>query len=214
MYANSLSSPLWHWRSERGLIGPQLISLYFRQHGLEETNGFPIQLNEPIIVGRVKIYPQDFFSPKFTITGKKLAVSDNTCIYHLFANLNVKEVDPEAEQHRRNPLLFSEYCDYLAKINTEKPIGEDVIGHGTAVGKSRMRDNGLRQLHRIYFGFDGKPDPYKRYLETWVKHMPGYEICHWDATNLPINNCPFSRMMFEFKDHAFLSDYFRWWIMR
>ncbi|MBU2768538.1 DUF4214 domain-containing protein [Acidithiobacillus ferrivorans] len=214
MYANSLSSPLWHWRSERGLIGPQLISLYFRQHGLDETKGFPIELKEPIIVGRVKIYPQDFFSPKFTTCGEKLAVSDNTCIYHLFANLNVKEVDPEAEQHRRNPLLFSEYCDYLANINTEKSIGDDLVDHGTAVGKSRMRDNGLRQLHRIYFGFDGKPDPYKRYLETWVKQMPGYEICHWDATNLPINNCHFSRMMFEFKDHAFLSDYFRWWIMR
>ena len=214
MYVNNLSSPLWYWRSERGLIGPQLISLYFRQHGLEETKGFPIQLKEPVIVGRVKIYPQEFFSPKFTTTGKKMAVSDNTCIYHLFANLNVKEVDPEVEKHRRSPLLFSEYCDYLANLNDKEKFVKAFIDHDMAGKKSRMRDNGLRKLHRIYFGFDGKPDPYKRYLETWVKQMPGYEICHWDATNLPINNCHFSRMMFEFKDYAFLSDYFRWWVMR
>jgi hypothetical protein len=116
LYTSSLSGPLWHWRAERGLIGPQLISLYFREHGLEKTKGFPTHLREPIIIGRVKIYPQEYFSPKFTITGTKLNVTENTCIYHLFANLNVQLVDPEAEKHRKKPLLFHEYCDYLSKV--------------------------------------------------------------------------------------------------
>lgn len=205
MYSGALSGPLWHWRAERGLIGPQLMSLYFREHGLSETKGFPIQLKAPIIVGRVKIYPQEYFSPKFTTTGKKLAVSENTCIYHLFANLNVKDVDPEAEKHRRSPLLFNDYCEYLARLST---------GASGADAQANKLDSGLRKLHRIYFGFDGKPDPYKRYLDTWINQMPGYEICHWNATNLPLDNCQFSRMMHEFKDHAFLSDYFRWWILR
>lgn len=203
LYSGPLSGPLWHWRTERGLIGPQLISLYFREHGLSDTKGFPIQLKEPIIVGRVKIYPQEYFSPKFTTTGTKLAVSEHTCIYHLFANLNVKDVDPEAEKHRRNPMLFNEYCDYLAKIQAR-----------AAKTKTLAGGQGLKKLHRIYFGFDGKPDPYLRYLDTWVQQMPGYEICHWNATNLPLDSCQFSRMMYEFKDHAFLSDYFRWWILR
>jgi mannosyltransferase OCH1-like enzyme len=194
MYNDALSGSLWHWRSERGLIGPQLISLYFREHGLVESKGFPIQLKEPIIVGRVKIYPQDYFSPKFTTTGTELAVSENTCIYHLFANLNVLAVDPLAEQHRRQPMLFKEYCQYLSDLS--------------------KKNSNIRKLHRIYFGFDGKPDPYERYLETWSQQLPGYEICHWNASNLPIDNCHFSRLMFDLKDHAFLSDYFRWWILR
>lgn len=124
LYTKSLSGPLWYWRAERGLIGPQLISLYFREHGLEKTKGFPTHLHEPMIIGRVKIYPQEYFSPKFTITGSKLNVTKNTCIYHLFANLNVQLVDPEAEKHRKKPLLFLEYCDYLSKIaNSKKETG-------------------------------------------------------------------------------------------
>ncbi len=124
MYSKYLSSPLWHWRAERGLIGPQLISLYFREQGLlVESKGFPIKLEKPVVLGRVKVYPQEYFSPKFTTTGTKLAFTENTCIYHLFSNLNVKEVDPEAEKHRKNPLFFDEYCQYLQKYSLRDKEG-------------------------------------------------------------------------------------------
>lgn len=116
MYENRLSSGLWHWRAERLLIGPQLMSLYFRDKGYNKDKGFFPGLKEPVVVGRVKIYPQDYFSPKFTTTGTKLNVTQNTCVYHLFANLNVQEVDPEAERHRREPMLFSDYCKYLEEL--------------------------------------------------------------------------------------------------
>ncbi|MGL4562686.1 MAG: hypothetical protein ACRCVW_02370 [Brevinema sp.] len=49
----------------------------------------------------------------------------------------------------------------------------------------------LKTIHRIYFGFDGKPDLYKEYLDTWIKELPEYEIKHWDATNLPMDCCNF-----------------------
>jgi len=120
LYTTSLSSSLWYWRAERGLIGPELMSLYFREHGLEKTKGFLTHLREPIIVGRVKIYPQDYFSPKFTTTGTKLNVTENTCVYHLFANLNIQTVDPESEKHRKKPLLFQEYCDYLSTLDDSR----------------------------------------------------------------------------------------------
>lgn len=72
----------------------------------------------------------------------------------------------------------------------------------------------IKKLHRIYFGFDGKPDPYLGYLSTWSEQLPDYQIIHWNASNLPVDQCYFSRMMYELKDYAFLSDYFRWWILR
>ncbi len=209
LYTGALSGPLWHWRAERGLIGPQLISLYLREHGLEKTKGFPTHLSEPIVIGRVKIYPQDWFSPKFTTTGKKLFVTQNTCIYHLFANQNVTEVDPEAEFHRKNPMRFDDYCSYL-----------DGLSHHLSPPGSKLpralppRHHNLKRIHRIYFGFDGKPDPYKRYLQTWARQLPNYEIHHWDASNLPMDICEFSRLMYERRDHAFLTDYFRWWVLR
>lgn len=78
----------------------------------------------------------------------------------------------------------------------------------------RENDMSLKILHRIYFGFDGKPDPYVRYLTTWQNALPDFEIRHWNASNLPVDSCYFSRMMFDLRDHAFLSDYFRWWVLR
>ena len=72
----------------------------------------------------------------------------------------------------------------------------------------------LKILHRIYFGFDGKPDPYSGYLKSWQNELSDFEIRHWNADNLPIAACQFSRLMFELRDHAFLSDYFRWWVLR
>lgn len=72
----------------------------------------------------------------------------------------------------------------------------------------------LRILHRIYFGFDGKPDPYGMYLKTWTEKLPNFKIMHWDANNLPLDACYFAKKMYELRDHAFLSDYFRWWVLR
>ena len=71
-----------------------------------------------------------------------------------------------------------------------------------------------KKLHRIFFGFDSVEDPYVGYLETWKKELPEYEIIHWNADNLPMDNCYFSETMHKYKDHAFLSDYYRWWILK
>ncbi len=72
----------------------------------------------------------------------------------------------------------------------------------------------LKILHRIYFGFDGKPDLYSEYLQTWEEQLPDYKIMHWNAENLPIDTYEYTRELFKEKDHSFLSDYFRWWVLR
>ena len=72
----------------------------------------------------------------------------------------------------------------------------------------------LKVLHRIYFGFDGKPDPYQEYLKTWEELLPEYKIMHWNAENLPIDICDYTKKLFKEKDHTFLGDYFRWWVLR
>lgn len=72
----------------------------------------------------------------------------------------------------------------------------------------------LKKLHRIYFGFDNKPDIFDRYLATWERELPDFEICKWDASKLPMDCNPYVRELYEKKDHAFLTDYFRWWVLR
>ncbi len=72
----------------------------------------------------------------------------------------------------------------------------------------------LKILHRIYFGFDGKPDLYSEYLKTWEEQLPEYKIMHWNADNLPMDINEFVQKMYESREHAFLSDYFRWWVLK
>lgn len=74
--------------------------------------------------------------------------------------------------------------------------------------------SGIKKIHRIYFGFDGKPDPYDKYLETWCSELPDYEVMHWDSTNLPIDICEYTKALFKEKDGPFLSDYYRWYLLR
>jgi hypothetical protein len=126
MYDQHLSGPLWHWREERMLIGPQLISLYFRDHGFNLNKGFFCNLDSPMTFARVKVYTQDYFSPKFTIDGVKLNYTKNTVIYHLFSNLNVDFIDPKQEEHRKRPLRFEEYIQYLQSLQHRK---EELCGN-------------------------------------------------------------------------------------
>jgi len=170
MYERQLSGPLWHWREERGLIGPQLLSLYFRDLGFNLNKGFFCNLDAPMVFGRVKVYTQDYFSPKFTSTGRRLNVTSNTVIYHLFSNLNIAEVDPESERHRKHPLLFNEYCKYLEGLDAQKVSAQrelealrakqdDIASTSTqmAVAVDLLREN--NRLLNAVLGADGDHTP-------------------------------------------------------
>jgi hypothetical protein len=108
LYKNRLS-PLWYWREIKGLIGPQLMTLYFWEEGLDKEKGCIAGLKEPKVIGRVKVYPQEYFSPKFSLKGNTLRYTANTCVYHLFANLNVNFTDKEQKMLRDEPMLLVEY---------------------------------------------------------------------------------------------------------
>ena len=226
MYETTLSGPMWHWREMRGLIGPQLMSLYFLEKGVTKTKGMMTQLDAPTVAGRVKVYPQEYFSPKFTLDGDTLRHTENTCVYHLFANLNVEMSGEERERHRKDPMLYHEYVDMLkARSGMGTPSAPEVIGKispgapvefakkNTPSVAESSRPN-LKILHRIYFGFDGKPDRFQGYLQTWADQLPDFEIKLWNASNLPIDINDYVKELYAAKDHAFLTDYFRWWVLK
>jgi hypothetical protein len=122
LYASRLE-PFWIWRETRGLIGPQLMSLYFYDHGATMNMGFFPNLKEPVIVGRVKIYPQDYFSPKFGLDGGEMFVTSNTCLYHHFANSNVEQIDGKLRKLQEKPQSFAKYKAALTtKPQRNKPL--------------------------------------------------------------------------------------------
>lgn len=334
LYENRLD-PLWAWRETRGLIGPQLLSLYFLNRGIRtEDDGFFKKLEEPVVAARAKVFPQRYFSPKFSLMGDVLDFREGeTCVYHMFANSNVdfssnkklqsarklaltfEEYRKELESSTKFPreyhashfsvrdgvhrdegvegfgsglLMYGPYIslprgDYVARLNllkrpkkgalllnatansgalhlgggridckasgkaplevafrvdaesvnmTEITVGlenvDRILVSSVTISESgavpaglQVSDklpaaprSGLKRIHRVYFGFDGKPDPFERYLNTWKVQLPDFEILHWNASNLPMDDNDFVRQLYAEKDHAFLTDYFRWYLLR
>jgi hypothetical protein len=68
-------------------------------------------------------------------------------------------------------------------------------------------------IHRIFFNFDEGIDPFSAYLENWRTQLPDFEIRCWDKTNLPLDLNAYTRVLAAEKNHAFLSDFFRCWLL-
>lgn len=116
MYDQYLSGPLWHWKESRNFLGPQLITLYFLENGYTKNNGYVI-IDQPEIHANIKIYPQEYFSPKFGLTGKTLNYTQNTCVYHLFSNLNINHhADSEYAKEKKQAWRFRELQEYLQTL--------------------------------------------------------------------------------------------------
>lgn len=68
-------------------------------------------------------------------------------------------------------------------------------------------------LHRIFFNFNDGPDPFLPFLDSWRRELPDFEIKMWDKTNLPLDLNAYTRTLAAEKNHAYLSDYFRCWLL-
>ena len=64
-------------------------------------------------------------------------------------------------------------------------------------------------IHYCWFG--GKPIPaeYQRYIDSWRKFLPDYEIKQWDETNYDVHKCQYMSDAYKEGKWAFVSDYCR-----
>lgn len=67
----------------------------------------------------------------------------------------------------------------------------------------------IKVLHYCWFGGNPLPESAKRYMETWKKFCPDYEIKRWDESNFDVNSVPFVAEAYAAKKWAFVSDYVR-----
>ena len=64
-------------------------------------------------------------------------------------------------------------------------------------------------LHYCWFGRNPKPKLAQKCIKSWKKYCKGYEIIEWNEDNFDINMNGYTRMCYEQKKYAFLSDYVR-----
>lgn len=66
-----------------------------------------------------------------------------------------------------------------------------------------------KKIHYCWFGRGEKPKLAKKCIESWKEYCPDYEIIEWNEDNFDVNMNAYTRMCYEQKKYAFLSDYVR-----
>lgn len=80
------------------------------------------------------------------------------------------------------------------EIAIENPPGQGVIP---------------RKIHYCWFGGSEMPEEYQRYIASWSKYCPDYEIIRWDESNYDVHKIRYTHEAYEQKKWGFVSDYAR-----
>ena len=70
-----------------------------------------------------------------------------------------------------------------------------------------------KTIHYCWFGRNPLPESAKKYIESWRRFFPDYEIKEWNEDNFDVNIIPYTRDAYKAKKYAFVSDYARFWIL-
>lgn len=63
-----------------------------------------------------------------------------------------------------------------------------------------------KKIHYCWFGNNPIPCELKKYIKSWKKYCPDYEIIKWDESNFDITCHPFIKKAYDEKAWAFVSD--------
>lgn len=66
-----------------------------------------------------------------------------------------------------------------------------------------------KKIHYCWFGGKEKPEDVKRYIASWMKYCPDYEIIEWNESNFDVTENAYCKEAYEAKKWAFVSDYAR-----
>lgn len=66
-----------------------------------------------------------------------------------------------------------------------------------------------KKIHYCWFGGKELPEDVKKYIDTWKKYCPDYEIIEWNENNFNVTQNQYCKEAYEAKKWAFVSDYAR-----
>lgn len=70
-----------------------------------------------------------------------------------------------------------------------------------------------KTIHYMWFGKNPLPESTKKYIESWKKFCPDYEIKEWNESNFNIHCCKYVEEAYYEKKWAFVVDYVRFYIL-
>lgn len=118
-------------------------------------------------------------------------------IFDIIEQLKALGIYEEAEIYSLSLMraLFSEDCAM------QKEIPQSI----------RRSKNPLipKKIHYCWFGGNPLPDKYKKWMESWKKYCPDYEIIEWNESNYDITKNKYMYDAYKAKKWGFVPDYAR-----
>ncbi len=71
-----------------------------------------------------------------------------------------------------------------------------------------------KKIHYCWFGQKHIPQEFQKYIESWKKYLPDYEIIKWDESNFDIHCNRFVEGAYQAKKYAYVSDFARFSILK
>ena len=68
-------------------------------------------------------------------------------------------------------------------------------------------------IHYCWFGGNPLPKSAQKFIRSWKKYFPDYEIKEWNEQNFDVNSILYTQQAYERKKYAFVSDYARFHIL-
>lgn len=66
-----------------------------------------------------------------------------------------------------------------------------------------------KTIHYCWLGNNPLPQKHQKFIMSWKKHMPEYQIKCWNEENFDIKSNPFIYQAYKAKKYAFVADYIR-----
>ena len=66
-----------------------------------------------------------------------------------------------------------------------------------------------KKIHYCWFGGKEIPQHLQRYMASWKKYCPDYEIIRWDESNYDVSKCRYMKEAYDCGKLGFVSDYAR-----
>lgn len=66
-----------------------------------------------------------------------------------------------------------------------------------------------KKIHYCWFGYNTIPKSLLKYIESWGKYCPDYEIIRWDESNYDVSKNNYMKQAYERKKWGFVPDYAR-----
>lgn len=143
---------------------------------------------------------------KSIIPWSEMRVDESETVFIIITILHYQEVINQIREKCKNKKLYILTAEYV--METARKL--EIENKSLLFPMKRAKQLTIPKiLHYCWFGGKPMPEKNKKYIESWKRHCPDYEIREWNENNYDVSKCLYMKQAWEYKYWAFVSDYAR-----